>query len=104
MHCHCHTKQLYCGFGFFDYVIKDIVLCMFASTWIKIVLEQSTELYTTSSQRSLKAKIFRKSFAIISSESLKPGIRLDSPLDYYAFGNILSACETINYKNRWQEQ
>ena len=44
MHCHCHTKQLYCGFGFFDYVIKDIVLCMFASTWIKIVLEQATEL------------------------------------------------------------
>ena len=43
---------------------------------------------------------------MISSKSiyLIAGIRLDSPLDYYAFGNILSACETINYKNRWQER
>ena len=55
MHFHCHTKQLYCGFGFFDYVIKDIVLCMFASTWIKRGLEQAIELCTTSSQRCLMA-------------------------------------------------
>ena len=37
-------------------------------------------------------------------ELKKLAFKLDSSLDYYAFGNILSTCETINYKNRWQKQ
>ena len=72
MHCHCHTKQLYCGFGFFDYVIKDIVLCMFASTWIKRVLEQATELQFQAKMldgKLMAEKQFqKKNLAIISSK------------------------------------